>query len=571
MNEIFDTRGQGEDHLSLTADKLAIVVGIRRLNYHNQPTNAHTLTHTQAAMRTVARGLTRISVVLLVTLGGSVVSGGWMGQRGLPRRERNGSLLLQSNRDDDDAVTGACGFWYRTDEVGTHENRLLQDLRGGASAVLAESSSGSDDEQDEKQNDDDDEQDKDSPPQQQRQQINKEPVPITIQTAVGNDLLDQTVELPNVHRSRTLASLKESCRRQLPGKPPVSSMRFVLDGKILDDDVLVQDLLDDEDDEDEDDETSESSSPSSLLTLTLDMIPPVDPQFMSQVQQRLPDMTPSQLLEAFCVNEAALLRNAGLLERDYKRATEQQQQQQQQAEDESAVKGEEEEEEKDDESTLSSDPAPTSFLYLELREEAARMRRDLEQTVLGSESQQKVLRDDQPPSAKQGQVEIRGQRIRSSRPAGRTAALRERVQRNLNVQWADTIRYCVLFLFFGYFGGRTATARAILLLGAPSVFVLQARPVKLWIKQVLYAVLDHPPGIFLSLLPAPQQAILNLDVAEAMRLLYGSSVAAQETKGTVDEEDGDVFYDALESENDESNDEDEDEDDSDEDAESDED
>jgi hypothetical protein len=78
-----------------------------------------------------------------------------------------------------------------------------------------------------------------------------------------------------------------------------------------------------------------------------------------------------------------------------------------------------------------------------------------------------------------------------------------------------------LFLFFGHFGGRTPASRAILLLGAPAVFVLQARPVKLWMKQLLYALLDQPPGIFLSLLPAPQQTILSLRVGEAMQIVYG--------------------------------------------------
>ena len=39
-------------------------------------------------------------------------------------------------------------------------------------------------------------------------------------------------------------------------------------------------------------------------------------------------------------------------------------------------------------------------------------------------------------------------------------------------------------------------------------------------KQLFYT-LGEPPGIFLSLLPAPQQAIMSLDYGSVMRGLYG--------------------------------------------------
>jgi hypothetical protein len=37
-------------------------------------------------------------------------------------------------------------------------------------------------------------------------------------------------------------------------------------------------------------------------------------------------------------------------------------------------------------------------------------------------------------------------------------------------------------------------------------------------------MLDHPPGIFLSLLPAPQQAILSLNVGKGMKTIYGNAL-----------------------------------------------
>lgn len=396
----------------------------------------------------------------------------------------------------------------------------LRDLRGGS---VATQDGGEDDEGE--SNAEDAEESGDDADEKAPEPISKEPVSIMIQTNLGNSLVDQSIEL-NVQRSRTVASLKESVRRQLPGKPPVSSMRLVMDGKTLDESMIVNDLIDDDDDEDEEDE-----SDSKTLVLLLDMIPPVDPKFMTQIEERLPDMTTSELLQAFAVNEAALLKNAVFLEQESMQPV-------------SSPEKTLNEDETEGAPAESSAGTTSGILYLELREEATRIRKDMEQTVLASETARRILEDDQPPSQQSVQVEVRGQRIRVPRMGGRTTMIKEQIQRNLNVNWADTIRYCVLFLFFGYFGGRTPVSRAILLLGAPSVFVLQARPIKLLIKQFLYTVFDHPPGIFLSLLPAPQQAILNLNFSKSMHLLYSS--LSQETRLRAVESDEDLDADSEE-------------------------
>ena len=62
-------------------------------------------------------------------------------------------------------------------------------------------------------------------------------------------------------------------------------------------------------------------------------------------------------------------------------------------------------------------------------------------------------------------------------------------------------------------------------LGAPLCFVLQARPVKIAMKQLFYTV-GKPPAILLSLLPAPQQAIMSLNYGAAMADLYGKEGVA---------------------------------------------
>lgn len=80
-------------------------------------------------------------------------------------------------------------------------------------------------------------------------------------------------------------------------------------------------------------------------------------------------------------------------------------------------------------------------------------------------------------------------------------------------------------------------------LGAPLCFVLQARPVKIAMKQLFYTV-GKPPAILLSLLPAPQQAIMSLNYDAAMADLYGkagvslgSASGRIEGDGRINEED----------------------------------
>ena len=97
-------------------------------------------------------------------------------------------------------------------------------------------------------------------------------------------------------------------------------------------------------------------------------------------------------------------------------------------------------------------------------------------------------------------------------------------------------------------------------------FVLQARPVKIALKQAFYAC-HHPPGILLSLLPAPQQAILSFDVSKAYQDLYGREIVEkndedddeEEEEEDVDDEDDDEDEEEEDEEDDDEDDDDEDE------------
>ena len=84
-------------------------------------------------------------------------------------------------------------------------------------------------------------------------------------------------------------------------------------------------------------------------------------------------------------------------------------------------------------------------------------------------------------------------------------------------------------------------------------FIIQARPVKILIKQLFYGI-GKPPGILLSLLPAPQQKIMDIDIKATMEELYGAS--SKKTLGGEDniienpDEDYDEDYDEYDSDED---------------------
>jgi hypothetical protein len=355
--------------------------------------------------------------------------------------------------------------------------------------------------------------------------MSMEPVAVVVKTNTGNPVLDQTVEF-TVHPSRDVASVKQTLRRLLPGKPPVSMLKLVQSNVVLQDDLMVNELLDDDDDDEEeqedDEDDDEGGRKKKKLVLQLDMVPPVDPKFVVQLALQMPEMTVSDLLDAYAMNEAAAYVHATAIMMSPN--------QQQHDEDD-----QDREDEVDAGGLTRSTALASASVTRQIKEQAAIIRRDLEESLLQSEPMQKVIQEGKAPAFHLPNLQerqVRGQRVRQAAQGGVKTTLKRKIQRNLNVNWVDTLRHFCLFLFFGYFGGRTPFSRAVLLLGAPSVFLLQARFVKLWIRQALYALVDHPPSILLSLLPAPQQSILSLDVRAAMETIYGDYAVELRRKGS---------------------------------------
>lgn len=146
--------------------------------------------------------------------------------------------------------------------------------------------------------------------------ISSQPVKLLIKTNFGNSVIDEKVELMAA-RTRDVASLKKSLSRLLPGRPPVLSLQLLHEGRLLDDEELVDELFDEEDEEDEDMDEEDDAA----IVLILNAIPPVDPKFATELGPQLKShldgddntMTTEDLIDAYFLNQASISRNAQLL------------------------------------------------------------------------------------------------------------------------------------------------------------------------------------------------------------------------------------------------------------------
>jgi hypothetical protein len=139
-----------------------------------------------------------------------------------------------------------------------------------------------------------------------------------------NPLIDQTIEL-TASPTRTIASLKQTLSKQLKAKPPASCIVLKLDGLVLhDDEALIGDIVDEHEDDDDDDDDDEHKDDNQgdddddddddddipKLKIQVDIIPPVDPKFGTEIRQRLDDMTNDQVLDAYVANMASMHQNS---------------------------------------------------------------------------------------------------------------------------------------------------------------------------------------------------------------------------------------------------------------------
>lgn len=362
------------------------------------------------------------------------------------------------------------------------------------------------------------------------------PVKLSIKTALASPLLDQHLEF-TASRTRTVLSLKQAISKTMRGRPPLSSISIKYQGRsLMDDDETVDDILEDVDsDEEESDDDEESDigeeEDAIKVSLTCDIIPPVDAKFGIEFRDKITKMSTKEILEAYCVNMAGMVYGQELQAKEGELF-------------ETLEAGDDAEQDEDDHDaeSLHQQPTMNENHSLTIRKNAARIQKQFESTLsedtrqLIEEEHERVKNVDKSGDAAvessgevvyglvpKGNTAVRSGRKGRTLKGGATMNVKRALQRNLNVNWADTTRNSLLFLFFGYFGGRNSFSRTFLLLSSPLCFFIQTRPVKVAMKQLFYT-LGEPPGIFLSLLPAPQQAIMSLDYGGVMKGLYGEKV-----------------------------------------------
>ena len=217
---------------------------------------------------------------------------------------------------------------------------------------------------------------------------------LLIQTTFGNDIVDHRIELMAV-ASRTILSLKESVRKQLPGKPPALALELMYDGQVLDDEMLLEELFEDDEDDEEDEESEYAK------VLTLSCIPDVDPKFGLELVSKVQDpadaedtsvYSTQELIDAYCLTLAAQSKTAQLLG-----------------------------------NPKSSQSSSSRSLKLELQD-AAQVYQDQLREQAGDERWNAALE----PKILSNAPQVRGQRYRKGR-GGASTNLKSSLQHNLNI------------------------------------------------------------------------------------------------------------------------------------------
>jgi len=343
---------------------------------------------------------------------------------------------------------------------------------------------------------------------------NTTPIKVIVKTGLNTPLLDQTWE-STCSRTRTVASLKQSLARQMRGRPPVHTQRLLHNGVLLTDDAVILDTLVQEQEEEEEqnvnDDNEDDEENMVTLQLILDAPPPTDTKFATDYAEMLSKMTKKELLDAYAINMAA----SNYIAQNYLFASSV-----------SPTGQEEEEDPKKIRTTTTATDVTTDAkesVTVTVRKNAWLLKEQLLSSF--SEEHRKSIEEDTRTEEEQHlleEEELRRRRRKGIRSTsgGATTNVKVLVQRNLNVDWPDTIRNTLLLLFFGCFGASSPLSQMFLLTAAPLCILLQVRPVKVILKQLFYAI-GTPPAIILSLLPAPQQAIMSLNYDLVLQELYG--------------------------------------------------
>jgi len=143
---------------------------------------------------------------------------------------------------------------------------------------------------------------------------NGPPIKLTIKTNLASTLIDQKLDF-TASRTRSIASIKLAISKSMIGRPPLSSIVLKYHGRTLHDEECMFDLLEDLDSDDEAEEDSdaednigeEEDEDTIKVTLTADILPPIDTKFGIELKEKLHKLSTQEILEAYCVNMAGMV------------------------------------------------------------------------------------------------------------------------------------------------------------------------------------------------------------------------------------------------------------------------
>jgi len=291
---------------------------------------------------------------------------------------------------------------------------------------------GGDDESDDEEDSDDDElteeesdEEEDDEDDDDEVPVSSLPVKITLKTALSsNILIDQSIEI-TASPTRTVESLKQSVSRQFKSRPPLDAITLRLDGQVLDDKELVRNLVEDEDDEDEDEDDEEDEDGLAKLTIIVDMVPPVDPKFGTEMKARLDDLTNEEVLDAYIANLASMHQNSvELMQED-------------EVEDNAEEREDEEDEEDDDDEEIESPSQSVANTNLAMQRYAHMLKEQIVES-LSSEEKELLEKTDTPSSPQEddldnyeGDLLLKESIKRRKRKGGATMNVKRALQKKL--------------------------------------------------------------------------------------------------------------------------------------------
>ena len=381
------------------------------------------------------------------------------GGRGIVNTLRGGGYEIASNNGDSSAKNDADGDETQSDNYGDDDDDGGVGGGGDCSGKSDMESEGDED----GDSDDDDVSSSISTP------ASTTPFTVKISSPPLHPAFDIS-HSTSLRRSKTVGELKSQLSNQLKGGPiPVSFVnvkrKFGKD-EFLGDNVRLEALLNDESgsDDDDEDENEDEDDSRETLKLTVDMIPPIVPKFAENFPQKR--MGLSSLLSAYAKNQAILV-------------------------------------------LLLTKKNPKTTGWVDIDRKAKRIE-ELLRLSLGEELWKKL--EDEPEwdgedifEQENALADIQKTKSRSRNTSNK---LKQTLQTNLNIDWVDSIRASVLFLFFGLFGAVSPEARIFLITMSPLTFVCQLRPVKVWARKLFYSSV-RPRGILKTLLPVTTQTIIE--------------------------------------------------------------